>query len=307
MKRNKREERISADFLKDVIKEIKTKKKDDISDNFGDRYQLFRKRKKKYKRLKMNTVEPNYQWQIDLADFKNLQKYNSNIRYLLFIIDVYSRYVWVKKLRNKDSDSVLQKFEEIIEEEGVLPKKIHSDKGEFSLIRKKCKEGSFGEKIHYSSSENYEMKSVIVERFIRTLKMLISNVLYAIYGKIEGCYTNILDKIITRCNKTSHKGIDYHTPYDIYNNISNISKIYKYKRYFEFYPYYKKGQILKEGSRVRVAKLKSIFDKESKFNRSKEIFVVDRVKLTDPVTYVLKDYNGEILPGVFYSEELQKV
>ena len=63
------------------------------------------------------------------------------------MIDVYSRYVWVKKLRNKDSNSILRKFEEIIEEEGVLPKQIHSDKGgEFSLIKKKCKEGSFEKK-----------------------------------------------------------------------------------------------------------------------------------------------------------------
>ena len=74
--------------------------------------------KKKYKRLKMETVKPNYQWQMDLADFKYSQKYNSSIRYLLVIIDVYSRYVWVK---NKDSNTVLCKFEEIIEEEKVLP------------------------------------------------------------------------------------------------------------------------------------------------------------------------------------------
>ena len=119
-----------------------------------------------------------------------------------------------------------------------MPEQIHSDKGgEFSLIKKKCKEGSFRMKIHYSSSENYEMKSVMVERFIRTLKMLISNVLYALYGKIEGRYTNILDKIINRYNKTNHKGIDYNKPYDIYNN-SKISRVYKYKKYFEFYPFY---------------------------------------------------------------------
>ena len=95
------------------------------------------------------------------------------------------------------------------------------------------------------------------------------------------------------------KGIDYNKPYDIYNNISKISKVYKYKKYFEFYPFYKKGQILKEGSKVRVAQLKNVFDKESKFRWSKEIFIIR-------VTYVLKDYNGEILSGMFY-RELQKI
>ena len=297
--------RITDDFINKLAKEIKLKKKK--KKDVDDREQLFYRSKKKYKRLRVEVRKPNEQWQIDLVDMTFMERYNSRIKYLLVVMDVYSRFVWVKKLRSKNSKDVSNKFNEIIRESGV-PDTIHSDKGgEFSEIRKNVKNGIFGKIVKYRSSENYEMKSVMIERFIRTLRMMISNVLYGLYGKTEGRYTNILDKIIEKYNKTPHRGIDDNNPYDIYEGNVSLSRIFKYKKYFEFYPFYKKGMILKEGQRVRVARLKSRFEKESTFTYSKEIFVVDKVRLTDPVTYVIRDKNHEILSGVFYREELLKV
>ena len=169
------------------------------------------------------------------------------------------------------------------------------------------KNGEFGKIIKYRSNENYEMKSMIVERFIRTLRMMLSKVLYGLYGKTEGRYTNILDKIIDRYNDTPHRGIDFNKPSDIFRGNFEISRIFKYKSYFDFKPFYKRGTILKEHDKVRVAKLKSKFEKESTLKWTKEIFFVKKVCLTDPVTYVIADKNKETLSGVFYREELQKV
>ena len=296
--------RITDDFINKLAKEIKLKKK---KKDVDDREQLFYRSKKKYKRLRVEVRKPNEQWQIDLVDMTFMERYNSRVKYLLVVMDVFSRFVWVKKLRSKNSKDVSNKFDEIIGKNGV-PDTIHSDKGgEFSEIRKNAKNGIFGKNVKYRSSENYEMKSVMIERFIRTLRMMISNVLYGLYGKTEGRYTNILDKIIEKYNKTPHKGIDGNNPYDIYEGNISLSKIFRYKKYFEFYPFYKRGMILKEGQRVRIARLKSRFEKESTFTYSKEIFVVDKVRLTDPVTYVIRDKNEEILSGVFYREELLKV
>ena len=296
--------RITNDFIQELAKEIKLKKR---QKNL-DRKQLFCGNKSKYKRLKVEVDKPNRQWQMDLMDMTFLQRYNSGIRYLLIVIDVFSRFVWVRKLRNKNSNHVLNKFEGIMKEENVLPDVIHSDKGgEFSEIKRKSKNGSFGKMIKYRSNENYEMKSVMVERFIRTLRMMISNVLYGLYGKTEGRYTNVLDKIIEKYNETPHKGVDNNKPIDVYYGNAKISRVFKYKRYFEFYPFYKKGMILKEGQRVRVAQLKSRFQKESTFKWSKEIFMIEKVRLTNPVTYVIRDVNNEILSGVFYREELLKI
>ena len=298
--------KITNDFIQELARNIKLKKKKKIE--VEDREQLFAYNKKKYKRLRVEINRPNEQWQIDLMDMSSLSRYNSGFRYVLIVIDVYSRYVWTRKLKTKNSIDVLKKFESVIDDENVLPSTIHSDKGgEFSAIKKKCLNGSYGKIVKYRSSENYEMKSVIVERFIRTLRMMISNVLYGLYGKFEARYTNVLDKIVQKYNESGHSSLDSNSPKDIYREKVKISRVFKYKKYFQFYPFYKKGMILKEGQKVRVAQLKSRFQKESTFKWSKEIFRVDKVRLTDPVTYVICDENNDVLSGVFYREELLKI
>ena len=150
------------------------------------------------------------------------------------------------------------------------------------------------------------MKSMIVERFIRTLRIMLSKVLYGLYGKTEGRHTNILDKVIDRYNDTAHKGIDYNKPSDIFRGKMEISRTFKYKSYFDFKPFYKKGSILNEQNKVRVAQLKSKFEKESTLKWSKEIFFVKRVRLTDPITYILEDKKKEMLSGVFIGKNCKK-
>ena len=299
--------KITDDFIRDLAKNLKTKQKQ--KESVLDREQLFGRVKKNYKRLRVETNYPNEQWQIDLIDMSSLSRYNSGFRYILIVIDVYSRYVWARKLKTKNAMDVLKKFESVVvDNNNILPRSIHSDKGgEFAAIKKKCLNGSFGKVVKYQSSENYEMKSVVVERFIRTLRMMISNVLYGLYGKIEARYTNVLDKIIEKYNDSSHLSLNKNKPKDIYYEKVKIPRVFKYKKYFEFRPFYRKGMILKEGQKVRVSQLKSRFEKESTFKWSKEIFKIVKVRLTDPITYIISDLNDNVLSGVFYREELLKI
>ena len=53
-------------------------------------------------------------------------------------------------------------------------------------------------------------------------------------------------------------------------------------------------------------KYKNLFEKGYKGFWSKEIFIVSKVKFTNPITYLLKDQNDEEIQGSFYSSELQK-
>ena len=121
-----------------------------------DREQLFRTNRKKYKHLKIEVKAPDHQWQMDLMDMKSLERYNSRIRYLLVVIDTYSRFVWVKKLRNKNAVHVYDKLKEIIDQENVLREIIHSDKGGEFSIRDKAKDGSLGRIIRCYSNEKYD-------------------------------------------------------------------------------------------------------------------------------------------------------
>ena len=59
-------------------------------------------------------------------------------RYWLVCIDIYSRYVFVKMLKNKTSKNVGEKFEQILKESEEIPSKIQCDEGtEFQRIRQR--------------------------------------------------------------------------------------------------------------------------------------------------------------------------
>jgi len=63
----------------------------------------------------------------------------------------------------------------------------------------------------------------------------------------------------------------------------------------------------KINDRVRIHRYKSIFEKKSNTpNSTKEIFEISEVKNTVPVTYILKDENGEVIKGGFNEQELVK-
>ena len=63
----------------------------------------------------------------------------------------------------------------------------------------------------------------------------------------------------------------------------------------------------KVGDKVRISKYKrKVFDKGYTPNWTEEIFVVDKIQYTNPITYKIKDLNGEIILGTFYGQELSR-
>ena len=62
----------------------------------------------------------------------------------------------------------------------------------------------------------------------------------------------------------------------------------------------------KVNDRVRIYKYKKLFEKGYKTNWTKEIFVIDQIQNTNPITYKIKDLESEPILGSFYEQELQK-
>ena len=60
---------------------------------------------------------------VDLADMKSLSKYNRRIKYLLGVIDLFSKYAWVVPIKDKKETSIVNAFKKIISEK-KKPKKI---------------------------------------------------------------------------------------------------------------------------------------------------------------------------------------
>ena len=136
-----------------------------------------------------------------------------------------------------------------------------------------------------------EGKSVVEERFIRTLKNEIYKHMTAI-SKIV--YYDALKDIVNEYNNTVHRTIKL-KPIDVtddsfaeYNEESN-----------------KKDPKFKIGDHVRISKYKNIFAKGYAPNWSEEVFIVSKINNTVPWTYVISDMNGEDITGSFYEKELQ--
>ena len=140
-------------------------------------------------------------WAVDLADMQSLSKYNKGIKYLLCAIDLFSRYAWVIPIKDKKGTSIVNAFQKIISE-GRKPNKIWVDQGS-EFYNKSFKDFLKINNIEMYSTCN-EGKSVVAERFIRTIKTKIHKYITAISKNV---YYNVLDDIVNKYNNTVHKTI----------------------------------------------------------------------------------------------------
>ena len=107
-------------------------------------------------------------WGADLAEMQLLSKFNKGIKYLLCVIDLFSKYAFVVPLKDKKGISILNAFQSILNKSKRKPNKILVDKGSeiYNASFKKWLQGN--DIVMYFT--NNEGKFVVAERFIRTLK-----------------------------------------------------------------------------------------------------------------------------------------
>ena len=131
-------------------------------------YTLHKPIRKKFLRRKTVVAGIDTQWQADLADLSKLSKSNDKHRYLLCIIDDFSKYAWVVPIKDKTGKTLVIAFKSVLKS-GRCPKSLQTDKGtEFK--NKEFQNFLKTKKIHFFTTENPETKASIVERFQRTLK-----------------------------------------------------------------------------------------------------------------------------------------
>ena len=253
---------------------------------------------RKFEKRKVHAAFKDNIWGADLADMQLLNKYNKEIRFLLCVIDIFSKYARVVPLKDKKDVSIVAAFQSILKQSNRKPNKIWVDKGsEFynASFKKWLRDNDI---VMYST--NNEGKSVVAERFIRTLK---SNICKYMTSISKNAYIDKLDDIVNEYNSTYHTTIKM-KPTDVKDNTyintndketnNKDSKMIKLMITF------------KVGDRVRISKYKNIFDKGYTPNWFEEVFVIKKVKNTVPWTYVINDLNGEEIMRTFYEKELQK-
>ena len=254
-----------------------------------DAYTLHKRtRKPKFRRTLV--FKPRDLWQIDLLDMQKYSKENDGYRYICVIIDCFSRYVWVKPLKNKTGKATVKALALLLMNE--RPKLIQADQGtEFFNRDVKRMLEAFGPKLYHTYTDK---KAAIVERVQRTLRGRLGR-LFTKRGNFK--WIDKIDDIVTAYNNSYHRTIKM-KPADVdEEHIANI--------FFNSLPNLKKTIKFSNGDRVRILIKKNQFAKEFEKSWSEEIFKIKRIQNTNPITYLIEDLDGEDIIGGFYTEELQ--
>lgn len=236
-------------------------------------------------------------YQADLVEVIPYANINKGFKYILTVIDCFSKLAHCVPLRSKSAEEVTNAMEQVLR--SCKMKHLQTDDGKeyynksFSNLMKKYNIN------HYSTRS--EKKATIIERFNKTLK----SEMYKNFSS-RGSYKwyDILPKMVTEYNRKYHRTIGM-SPIEVDKSNEKIvlARIKKLT-----YPKEDKRRAkgVNLGDRVRISKFKKIFAKGYLPNWTNEVFTVHRVQPTNPTTYILKDHKGEIIEGGFYGHEISK-
>ena len=235
----------------------------------------------------------------DWVEMQKSSKWNKGIKYLLMVIDGFSKYGWIKPLKDKKTETVSKAFDEIFKSSKRLPKMLWTDKGS-EFISKHFKDFLKRKGINLYHTENEE-KSSVVERWNKAIK----NRMWKMFTVNNNTvYWDKIDKLVNDYNNARHSSIKM-TPVEA-SKKKNESKVWS--NLYGDSIYLKPGKSkFAVGDKVRISKYKrKVFDKGYTPNWTEEIFVIDKVLPTKPVMYSIVDLMGESIKGSFYEQELQR-
>jgi len=234
-------------------------------------------------------------YQADLVEMIPHAKLNNGYKYLMTVINTFSKFAYAIPLKTKTGVEVAHALTPILAKNKM--KYFQTDNGKEyynSSVQALLKKYNVK---HYSTYS--EKKASIVERFNRTLKTR----MYRAFSE-QGHYRwlKLLPELVNAYNDSVHRTIGMKPrQVDESNECAVLNQIKK-----NTWKARKKTNKLKVGDRVRISKYKMTFAKGYTPNWTNEIFTVHSVQPTIPVTYLLKDHTGEVLAGGFYEYELNK-
>jgi len=263
-----------------------------------DTYTLHKPVRKRFPRNPYTVTNIDDVWEMDLADLSSLSKYNDKYKYLLNIIDIFSRYAWSVPLKDKTANSITAALKSIFQNR--KPISIQSDNGtEFvnATLQQYLKRQSVG----FHTTHNPNIKGDFVECFQRSLKSR----MYKFFTKNNTYrYLDVINKLVIGYNSSVQSTIGMPpskvTPSCIYSLWRKVNSL--------------RGNIrqsrvkFKVGDLVRITKVKVKFAKWYEQTFSTGIFSVVKVipRVPQPV-YELSDLQGRPIEGQFYNYELVKV
>ena len=241
-------------------------------------------------------------FQADLIEFDMAEQVEANddYRYMLTVIDCFTKMVWLYKLKDKQTKTVIEQFRVLFQECDELPANLQTDLG------KEFNSRAFAEFLENAGVNHYfaygDRKVSIVERFNRTIQVL----LYAMMDHHNTHeWTDLMDDARQIYISRRHSTIKM-TPQaaELSENQSALLRTAQ-ERYSKFK---KKLPQLQVGDYVRMAGLKSRFTRGYLQHYSNEVFQVHAVLTNLPTPrYTLKDLDNEVIEDApFWPNELVK-
>ena len=200
---------------------------------------------KKFQRRKVYVKGIDEIWAADLVDMSSFSKFNKGTKFLLAVIDIFSKYGWLLPLKDKKGETVAKAFKGIFKER--KPDKIWVDKG--TEFYNKHMKGL----IEMYSTENEE-KSSVVERWNRTMKDKMFKYFTANSTRV---YIDVLDQMVEQYNNSYHSSIKM-TPKQA-SQKKNEDKVWL--NLFGGDNYESVSPKFTVGDKVRITKKKKIFEK----------------------------------------------
>lgn len=267
-------------------------------------YTLHKKAIYNFKRNKILVAKVNQQFQADLVDLQQYSRQNSGFKYLLTVIDCFSKFAFAIPLKTKTGKEVAQAFKKIFKER--TPQYVQTDKGK-EFLNKDVQEIFDSFLVKHFTTKDDKIKCAIIERWNRTLKEKMFK-----YFTAKGTrrYIDILPQLVQSYNNSKHRttkfapiNVNKESEPEVFFNIYKSPDVLTYLKQ-------QKGKLnfLKTGDTVRRQHKIKPMEKGYYPKWTDETFKVEKInkKLLNPMI-TLKDQQDNKISRRFYAKELQKV
>ena len=247
--------------------------------------------KRNYATNKTDVYHIDDTWSLDILDLKDYGSKNiKGYRYLLVVLDNFSKYGWTAPLKNKNAQTIKDSFENFLINSKRKPNLIESDRGkEFynNIFQDFLNKNDIK---HYSRNSSYD--AVFAERFNRTIRDLLKKI---VFEQGDANWIDILQSITKQYNNRVHSSTKL-SPKDaslkknegyVYKNLLDKRKKIK--------PKYEIGDL------VRTADLKKTLSKGDTTNWSSKLY-----KITEIIKDTIPSYHIDNLKERYKESLLKK-
>ena len=228
--------------------------------------------KKKFQRRQVSINEIDDVWAADLVEMQEWNSVNKGYRYILNVVDCFSKYAWSVHLKDKMGRTVLDAFRYIVKTSNRKPMYIWVDEGKEFYNKDMTAWLKDGNITRYST--HGEHKSAIAERFNRTLK---ERMWRRFTADNTRNWIDMLDDLVSKYNTSYHTTIrmrpvdaskrEYET--EVWENLFRDSDVQDET--------FKKSNKFKVGDTVRISRMKGIFEHGFLPNWSEQVYNIESI------------------------------